>query len=150
MNATLKMVLGIIAGVAIGGFINFNLIKYGPMIIPPPEGVDVTNIDSIIENMHLYKAKNFIMPFLAHALGTLVGAFIAAKIAGVHQMKLGLAIGAFFLLGGIYMVRLLPSTMWFNVLDLVGAYLPMGWLGAKLADNNSIGQSQIKLNTECF
>ena len=31
------------------------------------------------------------------------------------------------------MVMDLPSPMWFNVLDLVGAYLPMGFLGYVIA-----------------
>jgi len=137
MNTTLKMILGVIAGVIIGGMVNLGIIKYGMMIIPPPEGVDVMNVDSIKENMHLYQFKHFITPFLAHAMGTLVGAFIAAKISGIHQLRLGLFIGTFFLIGGILMVMSLPAPMWFNVLDLVGAYLPMGWLGAKLASNKT-------------
>ena len=128
--------MGVLAGVIIGGMVNLGIIKYGMMMIPPPEGVDVMDVDSIKENMHLYQYKHFITPFLAHALGTLVGAFIAAKIAGIHQLRIGLFIGAFFLIGGVMMVMSLPAPMWFNVLDLVGAYLPMGWLGAKLASNN--------------
>jgi len=67
----------------------------------------------------------------------LVGAFTAAKIAGVKQLNLGLIIGAVFLLGGISMVMSVPSPTWFNVLDLIGAYFPMGWLGAKLAGSNN-------------
>ena len=44
--------------------------------------------------------KNFVFPFLAHALGTLAGAFVAAKIAASHKMRFALAIGFLFLLGG--------------------------------------------------
>ena len=46
----------------------------------------------------------------------------------------GYGIGAIFFLGGAYMVSLLPSPMWFNILDLVGAYIPMGYLGYFIAD----------------
>jgi hypothetical protein len=28
---------------------------------------------------------------------------------------------------------MMPAPMWFNVMDLVGAYLPMAYLGGKLA-----------------
>lgn len=73
------------------------------------------------------------MPFLAHAIGTLVGAFLAAKIAASHGLKLSLSIGVLFLVGGIQMSMMLPAPMWFDVLDLGVAYLPMGWLGWKLA-----------------
>lgn len=137
MNTIVKMVLAVIAGLFVGGLVNFGLITLSPMVIPPPEGVDVTDVNSLKENMHLFKTKHFIFPFLAHALGTLVGAFTAAKIAGVKQINLGLIVGAVFLLGGISMVMSVPSPTWFNVLDLAGAYFPMGWLGAKLASNNN-------------
>jgi hypothetical protein len=48
-------------------------------------------------------------------------------------MRFALAIGLFFLIGGITSVYMLPSPVWYTVLDLVGAYLPMGYLGGKLA-----------------
>ena len=51
--------------------------------------------------MLLLETKHFISPFLAHALGSLAGAFLAAKIALSHQMKIALVIGAFFSLGGL-------------------------------------------------
>lgn len=109
------------------------IIMLSGSIIPPPEGVDPTNMESLKANMHLFQPKHFIMPFLAHALGVLVGAFIAAKIGASHQMKLALGIGAFFLIGGVTNVMMLPAPTWFAVLDVVGAYIPMGWLGGRLA-----------------
>ena len=139
MNANVKMALAVIAGIVIGGFVNYGLIVISPMIIPGPEGVDITDPEILKENIHLFKPKNFIFPFLAHALGTLVGAFAAAKIAGVNQLRVGLIVGAVFLMAGIMMITSVLGPMWFNVLDLVVAYIPMGWLGAQLAGNkNSI------------
>jgi hypothetical protein len=35
-------------------------------------------------------------------------------------------------MGGVYMVNILPSPMWFNVLDLGLAYFPMAFLGYRL------------------
>jgi hypothetical protein len=73
------------------------------------------------------------MPFLAHAMGTFIGALAAGFIAQSHKMKFSLAIGVLFLVGGIINVLLLPSPLWFTVLDLAGAYLPMGFVAGKLA-----------------
>ena len=42
-------------------------------------------------------------------------------------------IGIFFLIGGITNLFMLPAPTWFAVVDLVGAYLPMGWLGGRWA-----------------
>ena len=133
MNPILKNVLAVIAGIVIGSIVNMGLIMLSSSIIPPPEGVNVADTESLKANIHLFEAKHFIFPFLAHALGTLVGALIAASIAVHSKLKFALGIGFFFLLGGILSVFMISSPVWFAVLDLVGAYIPMAWLGAKLA-----------------
>ena len=71
---------------------------------------------------------------LAHALGTLIGAYLASRIAVSHKMKFALGVGAFFSIGGFINILMLPSPAWFAVVDLVGAYIPMGWLGGKLTE----------------
>lgn len=70
---------------------------------------------------------------LAWASPALVGAAVATIIAASHKFKLALLIGLLFLAGGIANVLMLPAPMWFNVVDLVGAYLPMAWIGWKIA-----------------
>ena len=133
MNPILRNILAIVAGGVIGMLINGGLISIGPSIIPPPEGVDMTTTEGLAAGIKLLQPKHFIMPFLAHALGTLIGAFTAAKLAASHAQKLAIGIGAFFLIGGITAASMIPAPTWFTALDLVAAYLPMGWLGAKLA-----------------
>ena len=136
MNPILRNILAIIAGVIIGSMVKIGLIMISSSIIPPPSGVDVTDMESLKSSMHLFEAKHFIFPFLAHALGTIAGAYVASLIAVSHKMKFALGVGVFFLLGGITNVFMLPSPLWFIVLDLVGAYIPMGWLGGKLTERN--------------
>ena len=133
MNPILKNILAVIAGVVIGSIVNILLVNLGPLVIPAPADADITSMEGLKETMHLFQPKHFIFPFLAHALGTLVGAFIAAMIATSKKMWFAIAIGVFFLAGGIMNVAMLPSPTWFAVLDIVGAYLPMGWLGGKWA-----------------
>jgi len=128
----LKNIFAIILGVIVGGFVNMGIVMLGPSLIAPPTGVDVNDMESIKANMHLYEMKHFIMPFLAHAIGTLVGGLVAAKVAASHKMRIAMIIGIFFLIGGIMMVMMLPSPIWFNVLDLGFAYLPMAYLGYKI------------------
>jgi hypothetical protein len=133
MHPVLRNILAVVAGIVIGSLVNMGLIMISGSVIPPPEGADIKTMEGLKESIHLFEPKHFIFPFLAHALGTLVGAFIAAKIAVNHNMKFALGIGVFFLIGGITNVFMLPSPMWFNILDLVVAYIPMAWLGGKLA-----------------
>jgi len=138
MSPILRNILAVIAGIILGSIVNGSLIMLGPSIIPPPEGVDMMTSEGLAEAMKIMPPKNFIFPFLAHALGALVGAFTAVKIAASHHLKLALGVGVWFLIGGIMMIQMIPNTpTWFAALDLIGAYLPMGWLGAKLANKNS-------------
>ena len=129
MKPIVRYILAVIAGVVVGSAVNMGLIMISGSIIPPPEGVDPADMESLKASMHLFEAKHFIFPFLAHALGTLAGSFLAALIAASHKMKFALAIGVFFLLGGIANTFMLPSPTWFTILDLVAAYIPMAWLG---------------------
>ena len=132
MNPIVKNVLAVIAGIFLGSAVNMCIIMISGSIIRPPDGVDVTDMESLKSSMHLFEAKHFLFPFLAHALGTLVGAFTAASIAASHKMKFALAIGAFFLVGGIMNAFMLPAPTWFIALDLLAAYIPMGWIAGKV------------------
>lgn len=133
MNPIIKNILAVIAGIAIGMAVNMGIITISGSIIPPPEGVNPSDMESLKASMHLFEPRHFIFPFLAHALGTLAGAYIAGMIAVNNKLIFAMVIGAFFLLGGIAAVFMLPSPTWFAVFDLVGAYIPMGWLGGTLA-----------------
>jgi len=133
MNTNVKNVLVLLIGVFVGMMVNGGLISIGPSIIPPPEGVDMSTPEGLLEGMKLLEPKNFIMPFLAHALGTLVGAFLVAKFAETNKFNLAMLVGGIFLLGGITMIVWVGGPLWFNALDLIAAYFPMAWLGHKLA-----------------
>lgn len=133
MNSLVKNILAIIAGFIIGSGVNMGLVMLGPQIIPAPAGADITTAEGLKATMHLFTPKNFIFPFLAHALGTFAGAFTAAKTAASQGMKFALGIGIFFMAGGIANVLMLPSPAWFNALDLIFAYLPMAYIAGKLA-----------------
>lgn len=131
MNATLKNILAVVIGLIIGSAVNMGIIMISSSIIEPPSGADVTTMEGLKESIHLFEPKHFLFPFLAHALGTFAGAFLATLISPSHKMKMALLIGIFFLIGGITNVIMLPSPAWFTILDLVAAYIPMAWLGYK-------------------
>lgn len=136
MNPILKNSLAVIAGLVIGSAVNMGIIMISGSIIPPPEGADTATMEGLKAAMHLFEPKHFMFPFLAHALGTGVGAFMAALIAANHKMRFAMAIGVFFLIGGVSMAVMVPAPLWFNVLDLTFAYMPMAWLGWRLTKKN--------------
>lgn len=136
MNPIVRNILAVIVGVVACLLINGWIVSLGSSLVPPPEGVNTSDMESIRANAHLFEPKHFIMPFLAHALGSLVGGLLAALIAASRKMTFALVVGFVHLLGGIAAAFLIPAPVWFIALDLVVAYVPMAWLGGKLGSRD--------------
>lgn len=129
----IRNILAVLLGLVIGSMVNMGIIMISGSIIPPPEGVDMTTTEGLQAGMHLLEPKHYIFPFLAHALGTFVGAFVAYMMAAQYKKSLAIGIGVFFLLGGVASVLMLPSPIWYTVVDLLGAYIPFAYLAVWVA-----------------
>lgn len=134
-----RVFMSVLLGLVMGSGINMALITVSGKVIPPPPGADVTTMEGLKAALPLFEARHFLFPFLAHALGTLAGAFMASLLMPGTSPLSAYAVGGFFLLGGIANVILLPAPVWFSALDLIAAYLPMAWLGYVLAARVSSG-----------
>lgn len=133
MKKTIINLFVFVVCVLTGGMLNGIIVKYSSAIIPPPIGFDLTTEEGLKAAMQVMEPKHFIMPFLAHALGTLVGAFLVTLFIKERKLFRALLVGFLFFLAGTYMVFILPSPLWFDAVDLGLAYIPMAWLGYKLA-----------------
>ncbi|WP_452226575.1 hypothetical protein [Lacinutrix cladophorae] len=136
MHPIIRNILAVVFGWFAGSIVNMSLIQLGNKLLPIP-GVEPNNMDALAKVIPTLEPQFFIFPFLAHALGTFVGAIIAGYIAFNHKMKFALAVGFLFLLGGITVNYMLPGPTWFTITDIVLAYLPMAWLGGKIVINTS-------------
>jgi hypothetical protein len=132
MDPLIKNISAVITGWLGGSVINLALIQAGHKLFPI-EGIDPNDMNALAAIMPTLEFEYFIFPFLAHALGTLAGAAIAGLIAATHKMKFSLAIGGLFLLGGIVVNYMLPGPTWFAATDIIIAYIPMAWIGGKIA-----------------
>lgn len=133
MNNVVRNILAVVAGIVCGSIINIIVVMLGGALVPPPAGVEASNMESLAASMHLFEAKHFLFPFVAHALGALVGGLIASIIAASKQMLLALLVGGFFLLGGITAAAMIPAPVWFEAMDILLAYIPMAWIGWRLS-----------------
>lgn len=132
MNKTVRNILAVVAGIVIGNLVNMSLVNAGYALYPT-EGLDPNDMESIKEAMKSFTAINFLFPFLAHALGTFAGAFIAAKIAATHKWRFAMAFGIIYFIGGVIVSFMLPAPAWFITVDLLFAYFPFAWMAGKLA-----------------
>ena len=132
MMAIVRNVFAVVLGFGVGAGLNMALVVLGPSVIPPPLGVDVTDAQSLSASMHLFEPRHFLFPFLAHALGTLAGSLTAFLVAASHKSAFAFVIGALFLAGGVAAALMIPAPLWFVLVDLLGAYVPMAWIGARV------------------
>ena len=132
MKTILRNALAVVAGIVAGSVVNMALVSLGPALVPPPAGVDMTNAEGLAKAMPLLEPRHFVMPFLAHALGTLAGALVAYFVAATYPARFAWAIGVVFLCGGIAASFMIPAPAWFIALDLIVAYLPMAWLAVRI------------------
>ena len=140
MKPIVRNILAIILGWAAGSIVNMGIIKLGHYLLPI-EGIDPNNMDELIAAMPTLSYEYFVFPFLAHALGTLIGAIVASFLAFNYKMRFALTIGALFLLGGIMVNYMIPGPTWFTVIDIIVAYIPMAYLGGKITDGFKENQS---------
>lgn len=133
MHPTLRNILVTILGLVIGMLVNGTLINAGTNIFPYPESVDPNNFEHLKEVFKDAPMKYYIFPFLAHALGTLVAAFVACKLAVSEFKKITLVIGGLFIVGGLMANYLIQGPIWFIAADLLLAYIPFAFAGKKLA-----------------
>ncbi|MDZ4829042.1 MAG: hypothetical protein SGJ09_02445 [Phycisphaerae bacterium] len=134
MATVLRVLLAVVVGLVVGSVVNMALIMVSGKVIAPPPGADVTTVEGLKASLHLFEPRHFIFPFLAHALGTVVGACVAALLAPRKSAVAAYIVGGLFLLGGIANVVMLPAPAWFSTTDLLFAYIPAAWLGLFLKE----------------
>ena len=127
MIKILKNIVIIIVGIIIGMIINIGIIVLGGMIFPVSDSFNPMNALN-------WDFKYFIFPFLAHSIGTFTGVLIASKLSKRDSIMIPAIVGLYFLLGGIYMVTILPAPTWFVLLDITLCYIPMSLLGWKFSN----------------
>ena len=92
MNPILKNILVFFAGCILGMCINMGLIITGNLLIPLADGVNPMDAT-------MWELKYFLFPFLAHAVGTFIGAFIIARYTAKLQY------GIIYLCWGVFSLR---------------------------------------------
>jgi hypothetical protein len=131
-----RNILAVVLGLVIGSVVNMAIIAAGHAVMPPPAGFDGNSMEGVASTIHLLKPIDFLVPFLAHALGPLVGVFAAMFIAASSRKTIAIILGCLFLAGGIAANIMIPAPMWYRSVDLILGYLPMTYLGWKLSGKN--------------
>ena len=86
MKQFLLNLLFYLIALVLGAWVNGYLIQISSSVIEPPQGFDLSTEQGLKGAMDagLMTPRYYIFPFLAHALGTWVSAFVITKLAVWH------------------------------------------------------------------
>ena len=134
MSPAVRNILAIILGIVLGSLVNIGILNMGAMLFPFPESIDKNDAEAVIAYMQTQPTLShmWIVPLMAHMIGTVVGAIICSRIAIYGHFRLAMGVGIFFLVGGIMNKFLIPHPLVMSILD-IALYIPAAWLGWKLA-----------------
>lgn len=114
--------------------VNMGMLFVGSWLVPLPAGVDTSTREGLRLALPLLEVRHFLFPFLAHAMGTLTGAFIVAGYARSNTFRYAMLIAGLFFAGGLSTIIGMPSPLWFSITDLLLAYFPMAWAAHSFAE----------------
>lgn len=135
-----RNVLGVIAGVVVGGFVVGLVEGANVLLFPPPPGMDFTNPEALGRYAASLPTAAYAIVGLGWMLGALAGGVVAAPIAVRRRGVVGLVVGVIFVGASIMNLvspDLPPHPAWMWAPALLAA--PMGWLGARLVERRSAG-----------
>ncbi|MBP6455289.1 MAG: hypothetical protein KA275_01065, partial [Chitinophagaceae bacterium] len=112
-NKVFRYILALLFGVIAGSIVNMGIIMLGINVVEMPNGFEMKNPETLNSLFQYFNWQQFSIPLLAHAGGTFVGAYLAAKIAMEKKLIFALLIGLLFLIGGIMEVNSRPTPTWY-------------------------------------
>lgn len=133
-----RSILAVIAGLIVGGLIVAGVEYIAQKIYPPPEGLDLTDMEVLREFAAGAPASARLVVLLAWFLGTFGGAWVAAYLARRAPMTHALIVGTFFLVADTVNLVSIPSPLW---MWIGGFIAPM--LGAYLAGRMADGRADV-------
>lgn len=128
----IRGLFSILAGLVAGAGLNVAIVGISTALYPPPPDLDPEDVAAIGAYVAGLPAGAFLIVLAGHFVGTLFGAWLAARLAGRTPALVAGVVAAVFLAAGIANLTSIPHPPWFQVVDLL-AYPAAGWLAARVA-----------------
>ncbi len=102
------------------------------VILPPPDGMDVSNIKSFVANAYKLTTGHWLFALLSHAFGPLVSGCFVSRFVVSHHRQLLWIVALAWIIAGVLNLMAVPHPLWFKIADII-VYIPMTFIGAKLS-----------------
>lgn len=129
-NPIARQLLGVIAGVVVGGLVVFLVELAGHSLFPPPPGTDLSNQEDVKRLISLLPVGALLMVLVGWLLGSLAGAWTANRIARTSMA--GWIVAALFILLTAYNFTIIPHPAWMMAAGLA-IPLASAWIASRMA-----------------
>ncbi len=124
-----RSILAVVLGLVLQVLVTSAIHLVGGLLWPSgPLPQTAAEWEALMAKMPL-EAKLFVI--LAHSMGALAGAALAARIARRAPVKHGMIVGALVMAAGLGNLLMIPHPTWMWIADL-SLYLPAAYAGARL------------------
>ena len=130
-NPLMRQILGVIAGVVVGGLIVFCVELVGHSLFPTPPGIDLSNPDDVKRLIATLPTGALVMVLVGWALGSLAGAWTANRIARTPMA--GWIVGGLFVLMTAYNFTVIPHPMWMMAVGIAIPFV-MAWVASRMTE----------------
>lgn len=136
MNSNVRMILGIVAGVVVGGLVVFLVESAGHAMFPPPVGTDLSNPEAMKTLIASLPAGAIVMLLLGWFLGALAGA-VTAKVIAKREMAAWI-VGVIFVALTASNFIYIPHPVWMMA---AGVALPLlaAWIATRMRRSADVG-----------
>ncbi len=118
----MKNVLATIAGFIAASLIVYLIEQIGWKFFPLPDTINPMDAESLKQNIDLIPKGSMIFVILAHAIGTFSGMILAGFISKKSLIP-SYIVGGLMILATITNLVMIPSPIWFIILDLLGVIM---------------------------
>ena len=126
----MRMILGIVAGVAVAMLCVFGVELVGHGLYPPPEGIDASNPADLERMMASLPIGALAFVTVAWFVGALLGGLTANAIA--RRALAGWIVALLIIGAGVWTMLMIPHPVWMWAAG-IGLPLIAGWLAQRLA-----------------
>ena len=129
----MKNILATVIGLIIANLVVYLLEFIGHWLFPMPPEINLMDMESIKQNVHLIPIGNMVFVILAHGLGLFAGIITVGFISKTSLIPIYI-VGGLMAVATIANLIIIPSPVWFIFCDLASVALAF-YFGKKIAQN---------------
>jgi hypothetical protein len=130
----LRTLLAIVAGLITAMLVIFGVEAAGMLLFPPPAGMPLETEADLAKLVAMASPAAKAWLVFGWALGSFVGAWVAARISRQHRRIAALAVALFIVAGTVMNAMVIAHPLWVNLLGIL-LPVPLALLAARLAES---------------